>query len=114
MVRRAVFRLRDVKQSIVETRSLLADKSLDQVQSDAVTLAAFERFLERMSEAVRHIPEEWKAAQPKIPWRRIADLGNQIRHAYFRIQPDVLWAIYANDLDTFEQAIDLLLVEHDR
>ena len=57
--------------------------------------AALERFLEIVSEASRHIPMELKAASPLIRWRRIADIGNHLRHAYQHVDVDILWGIYA-------------------
>ena len=38
-------------------------------------------------EASRHIPVDMKAKEPKINWRRLADLGNWLRHAYHRTDP---------------------------
>jgi len=48
---------------------------------------AVERLLETISEALRHIPVDMKAKEPKINWRRLADLGNWLRHAYHRTDP---------------------------
>lgn len=59
-----------------------------------VTMAAFERFLEILSEASRHIPETLKAKTPEVPWRRVGDIGNHLRHAYHRVDAGVLWDIY--------------------
>ena len=110
---RAVWRLRDMKQSIAEIRSLLNAKSFDQMYAEAVTRAAFERFLEILSEASRHVPDDWKSRHgPEIPWRRVADLGNHIRHAYHRIDAEALWSIYEHDLPGLEKAVDLMLATH--
>lgn len=74
---RALYRVRDIKASIVHIRSLLAGKSFDEMYSNAVVRAAFERFLEILSEASRSVPAEWKTQfGPAVPWRQIADLGN--------------------------------------
>ena len=78
--------------------------------ADAVTRAAFERFLEILSEASRSVPDEWKAEfGPKIPWRSIADLGNALRHAYHRTDTRLLWSVYEDDLGPLEAAIDAML-----
>jgi uncharacterized protein with HEPN domain len=60
MASRSVFRVRDVKQSILSIRQLLAGRSFDSMYDDVVVRAAFERFLEILSEASRSIPDEWK------------------------------------------------------
>jgi uncharacterized protein with HEPN domain len=51
---------------------------------------------------------------PQIPWRQVADLGNFLRHGYDKVNLDVLWSIYENDLDVLEHAIDTLLERHQR
>lgn len=109
---RAIQRLRDIQRSIAEIRSLLAGKSFEQVSVETVTLAAFERFLEILSEASRHIPETWKAEHAAVPWREVADLGNLIRHEYFRVQSQALWEIYQSDLAPLDRAVDAMLEAH--
>jgi uncharacterized protein with HEPN domain len=59
---------------------------------------AVERLLEIISEASRHIPVDMKAKEPKINWRRLADLGNWLRHAYHRTDPGFLWDMIGHDL----------------
>ena len=60
---------------------------------------AVERLLEIISEASRHIPVDMKAKEPNIHWRRLADLGNWLRHAYHRTDPGILWDMIENDLE---------------
>ncbi len=58
--------------------------------------AAFERFLEILSETSRHIPQEVKSTAPEIEWRRIADIGNHLRHVYHRVDAEILWLLYSD------------------
>lgn len=109
MIREPSLRLADIKERIGYIRDLLAARSLEELRRDVQAGAALERFFEIISEASRHLPDDWKAAHPNIPWRRIADLGNQLRHAYEGVEPRRLLAIYDNDLDAFEAAIDALI-----
>ncbi len=109
MTDRTYWRLTDMKNAVGQIRKLLAGKTVDVVVTDIATRAAFERFLEILSEASRHVPQEWKEEHPSIQWRQIADLGNFIRHVYHKIDIDILWSIYTNDLDSLEQVIDSLI-----
>ena len=114
MADRSVFRVRDVKQSILAIRQLLADRSFESMYADVVVRAAFERFLEILSEASRSIPDQWKQEHgPAIQWRQVADLGNILRHAYHRTDAKMLWEVYQNDLTPLEAAIDGMLAAHD-
>jgi len=74
-----------MQKAISEIRRLLEGKSVNTLMSDAATRAAFERFLEILSEASRHIPEDLKNEFSDIPWRQVADIGNFIRHVYHKI-----------------------------
>jgi uncharacterized protein with HEPN domain len=112
MSERAVLRIADIKDRIAAIRALLAGKSAADIERDRVVRAALERFVEVISEASRHLPEAWKAEHEDVPWRRVADIGNIIRHAYDAVDLPTLWAIYERDLDPLEAAIDAMLTAH--
>ena len=102
---RTNFRLKDVIDSIDQILGLLEGKSYQDLVTDRVAKAAFERFLEILSEASRHIPAAMKTSRPDIPWRRISDIGNHLRHAYDRVDSEILWEVYANgDLIVLREA----------
>jgi uncharacterized protein with HEPN domain len=88
------FRIEDVVDAIDQAEQLLANRTYDDLQADRVSRAAYERFLEIVSEGSRHIPTAIKAAYPEAPWRDIAALGNVLRHAYFNLDDVTLWDIY--------------------
>lgn len=109
MTERVYWRLTDMKAAITEIRQLLENNQIDVLINDRATRAAYERFLEILSEASRHIPVDWQEEYPQIPWRQVADLGNFIRHAYHKIDLEILWSIYENDLDAIERVVDKLI-----
>ncbi len=85
MVRRALFRLQDIKEAIGRIRVLLDGKTFDEMYADPNVRAAFERYLEIASEASRHVPDSLKQQHgPNIQWRSVADLGNVLRHTYHK------------------------------
>lgn len=103
---RLVERLHDILQNIADIRRLVGGKNRSDVESDRVQWAAFERFLEIISEASRHIPQEVKQDHgPEIPWRQIADIGNVLRHGYHAIANDRIWAILDDHLEPLEPAV---------
>jgi uncharacterized protein with HEPN domain len=105
-------RVADIKKNVAEIRHLLAGRSLGEIEADSMRRAAFERFLEVISEASRYLPDSWKAEHPDIAWRRISDLGNVIRHVYERVDLSILWGIYERDLAPLESAVDAMLIAH--
>lgn len=113
-VERAVHRLRDIKAAIGDIRHILIGLSYAAMQADIRTRAAFERFLEIVSEASRGIPEDWRGTHAAdIPWPKIATISNILRHAYRDVDHSVLWSIYENDLDPLEAAVDAMLAVYD-
>ncbi len=113
MVAEASERLRHMKQGIGHVRELLKGKTIADVRSAPHTRVALERYLEIVSEASRHVPDEWKhSLGPHIPWRSIANFGNVLRHAYDDVDIGVLWDVYERDLDPLEAAIDAMLAAH--
>jgi uncharacterized protein with HEPN domain len=99
-------RLEDLLQATADIRVLLDGKTLEKLAEDRISRAAYERFLEIVSEASRHVPDARKRDYPGIPWQEIAALGNRLRHAYWALDAGILWAIYADGhLDELERAV---------
>lgn len=96
MNERTAYRLGDIVDAVEKIGMLLEHKTFADLQSDPFLRAAFERFLEILSEASRHIPDEMKRSAPELPWRRIADIGNHLRHAYNRVDTEILWLLHAD------------------
>jgi uncharacterized protein with HEPN domain len=110
MTRVVTLRLQDLLEAIGDIRDLLGKHSLEELQRERMLRAALERYFEILSEASRYVPDDLRQKHgPAIPWRQIADLGNQIRHAYHRILPERLWAIYEDNLDELEATIQAIL-----
>ena len=55
-----------MKDSISKITRLLIDKNFEDLLFDEVLKAAYERYLEVLSEAAKHVPEEWKSEYPNI------------------------------------------------
>jgi len=70
---------------------------------------AVERCLERISEASRRLPPEVKATQPHIPWRKVADIGNVLRHEYDDVADAEVWRIVVDDLSALRSAVQSMI-----
>lgn len=103
---RTIFRMQDIVDAIDQISALLHGKAYQDLTKDRVAKAAFERFLEILSEASRHVPESLKAVRPDIPWRRVSDIGNHLRHAYDRVDSEILWEIHSSgELAALREAV---------
>ncbi len=56
-----------------------------------VHLAAAMQAIANIGEAVRHLPDNFKAARPDIPWTAIRGLRNRVSHGYDTVDVDILW-----------------------
>jgi uncharacterized protein with HEPN domain len=107
---RALLRIGHMLSSIANIRRLLNDQSLEIFVANADMRAACERYLEILSEASRHVPEVWRVQHgSEVPWRRVFDLGNVLRHAYHTVDAIILWEIYESDLDPLQIALEAML-----
>ena len=66
--------------------------------ADWQTVWLMQRGIEIVSEASRHLPPELKARHKHIPWRKVADIGNVLRHGYEVISAPILAKLARDDL----------------
>lgn len=111
MPRSILLRLTDIKDAIAGIESLVVGIGLETFSDSWATQRAVERGLEIISEASRHIPDEFKALVPDIPWRQIAAIGNLLRHEYQRADVKATWNIVKEHLPGLAKAIDALILE---
>ena len=62
-----------------------------------------------IGETVASLPPDLLAQEPAIPWSEIRSLRNRLVHAYFGIDPDILWSIVNTDLAPLQAAAERLL-----
>jgi uncharacterized protein with HEPN domain len=84
-------------------------RSIHEVLADPTLRRAIERALSIISEAARHLPESVTDEQPLIAWREVRRIGDILRHAYDRIDPDVVTRILTLELDALQHACKTIL-----
>jgi uncharacterized protein with HEPN domain len=99
-------RIAHIAAAIGSIQDVTAGQSRKNFAESLVTRLAVERLLEVISEASRFLPSELKAMEPGINWRRLADLGNWLRHAYHRTDPGLLWNMIEDDLEPLGRFVE--------
>lgn len=99
-------RLKHILEALREIEKQTSGLSFESFRDDRFLRLGIERCLEIVSEASRHIPAELKDAHPGIPWVRVADIGNRIRHAYHAVDSEIIWEIVNSELRTLRAAIE--------
>lgn len=80
----------------------------DFLDNRTLTLA-FERSLGIIGEAVARIDDDFKAAHPTIPWRKIRGLRNIVTHVYWAVDYDIIWHVVTVDVPALNKEITQLL-----
>ena len=83
--------------------------TIEAYQADTMLRDATERCLERISEASRRLSNDVKAGQPQIPWRKVADIGNVLRHEYHDVADTEVWRVIVDDLSDLLEAVRALM-----
>jgi len=86
------------------TSSKTSSVTLNAFEADARKRRMVERCVEIISEASRHLSDGLKARHPMIPWRKVAGIGNVLRHEYERVAPDIIWHVVNDDLLPLDKA----------
>lgn len=102
-VRTLIPRLDDIVEAIERVREVVGNMSFEVFEADWQSRWLVERGVEIMSEASRHLTVELKARHPDIPWRKVAGIGNVLRHNYENIAAPVMWSLVHDDLLRLEQ-----------
>ena len=95
----------DILQVIDRVESILTGHDYKSFGDDFAARMATERGLEIISEASRHLPPACKVREANIPWRKIAAIGNVLRHAYRKVEIETLWKICKEDLAPLREAV---------
>ena len=102
-------RLQDILGAIRGIRETVAGLQYENYVTVWHIKHACERGIEIISEASRHLPAALKVAEPEIPWRQIAGVGNILRHGYETTSDHVMWDIIITHLEPLEASVQRLL-----
>jgi uncharacterized protein with HEPN domain len=95
--------LTDIVEAIELIRSEMAGVTLEAFENDVRKRWLVERGVEIISEASRSLDPMLKARHPEIPWRKVAGIGNVLRHEYASVAPAILWALVRGELAPVER-----------
>jgi uncharacterized protein with HEPN domain len=90
--------LNDILTAIRSIMTFVEGMTFDAYLEDEKTRYAVMRGYEIIGEAVRHLPDELKAANPDIPWAEMAAMRNRIVHGYFSVDDGILYETIETDL----------------
>jgi uncharacterized protein with HEPN domain len=83
--------LADIIENAERIETYLANMDRHAFERDGKTRDAVERCLERICEAAYRLGGRAMELMPNQPWADIRGMGNRLRHAYDRLDLDIVW-----------------------
>ena len=87
----------------------ISDRDFDSFLRDATLKRAFVRSLEIVGEAAKKLPEDVKAMQPGIEWRKITGMRDRLIHDYFGVDYTIVWDVATTKLPDLRVKLQALL-----
>jgi uncharacterized protein with HEPN domain len=100
--------LEDIAEAIALIGRYLHGRERADLDREPMLRQAIERNIEIVSEASRRLPDAWKALHPAVPWRKVAGIGNVLRHDYDRIDNTVLWHAATTEMRALKAAVEAM------
>jgi uncharacterized protein with HEPN domain len=95
----------DIIGAIEMIEQFTAGMDFEAFRSNPMAVAAVERKLQIISEAAIRLGDEAERCCPEQPWRDIRGIGNQLRHAYERVDLKTVWNTMTDDLPQLKAAV---------
>jgi len=102
-------RVIDMIAAIEEIQSFTAGMDFDGFRNDQRTVKATITDFAILGEAAVHVDKTILDARPEIPWQVIRAMRNTLVHAYFAVDPLILWTTIQQDLPPLLVALRALL-----
>jgi uncharacterized protein with HEPN domain len=106
-------RLADIAEACRRIESYTTGMDLRSFRADPKTVDAVVRNLEVIGEAVKNLPDDFRARQPEIEWRRIAGLRDLLIHAYHGIDDEIVWNVVATKVPGLRRLVEHIILTDD-
>lgn len=101
--------IRHMLDEIDYIESRILDTDLEFFLTDETLERAFVRSIEIVGEASKKLPDDIKAMQPEIEWRKISGMRDRLIHAYFGVDYMIVWDVATNKLPDLRANLIALL-----
>ncbi len=91
-------RLRHMLDAAESVLRFVAGRARPELDTDQMLLFAVVHAVQIRGEAASKVSPEARAAHADVPWAAIVGMRNRLVHAYFTIDPDVVWTAATQEI----------------
>ena len=99
----------DIQEAIQHVRTYIAGMKYEAFVADKKTQDAVIRNIEIIGEATKHISEQTRKINTKIPWKQMAGVRDRLIHHYFGVNIDIVWQIAEFELPSVLSMLERML-----
>ncbi len=100
--------LTDILNSIQKIQNYTKDINYNDLLEDNKTFDAVVHNLQIIGESTKQIPDKFRQKHPDTDWRKIAGLRDIIAHAYFTVNPKIVWDIITTKIEPLYNTVELI------
>ena len=82
-----------------------------QIESDSNIYEAMLRHIEIIGEAVKNLPDDFKAKHAEVPWRQIGRTRDVLAHVYFAVSQDRIWNVIEVEIPKLIAVVSTMIEE---
>lgn len=109
MYRDDMTRLRHMHDAAAQAIEAIEGKARADIREDRMLLLGLCKCIEIIGEAAGRVSEEFRTAHPELPWPVMVAMRNRLIHAYFDVDPDIVWNTIVGDLPKLKTTVEVLL-----
>lgn len=104
--------INDILRAIKDIEESIAKKSFEDFSSEKNLIDATAMRLQIIGESIKKLPSKFKKNK-EINWKDLEDLRNIISHAYFMINPPLLFSTVKNKIPKLKREIEKIKEENE-
>ena len=106
-----IVRIRHMLEATQLALQFVAGVDRETFEQDIARQFSVIRALEIIGEAAANLSEEFQQANPMLPWSAMKRMRNQLIHAYFTVDLDLVWDTLCHDLPPMIPELQRILQE---
>ncbi len=88
-----------------KARGLIENKNSEDFDADELLRLALTHLLQTIGESARRVSQDFRIANPQLPWKAIIEMRTKIVHDYLDVDEDIVWDTLTQELPELIQIL---------